>query len=189
LVRAELSRANAPIVVAAQVELDKPHKDFFHGDALMTSRTQLEIKIGGCGCVSHGKSDIVLLKSTGAVKLTCHRHGPADVVAAIDANDVDVAVEIKACPSSMREQRLKCCNDVKKMYRLVKAHPNIRAFFLLLDKSVSIPEFATVRSKKHRDCLEDIGGQVHQRCLAGRPSVEVWDIDAETLMPRRRYYG
>jgi hypothetical protein len=149
LIKTELNRAGAPLEVAAKVKLDKPHKDFSHGDALKTNRTQLEMKIGGCECLSHGKTDVLLLKSSGPVKLTCHRHGPTDVIADIDADDVDAAIEIKACPSSMSGQRHKCRADVTKLYQLVHAHPGIQAYFLLLDKSVSIPELAAVSSPKH----------------------------------------
>lgn len=189
LIKTELRRAKAPLEVGATVRLDKPHKHFFHGSALRTSRTQLEMKIGGCKCDSHGKTDVLLLKATGPVKLTCHRHGPTDVIADIDAADVDVAVEIKACPSSMSGQRHKCRADVTKLHRLVKAHPRIQAYFLLLDKSVSIRELATVSSPKHKDWLEDMNSKVRGKPPLRRPFVEIWDLDADSPAPRRRFYG
>jgi hypothetical protein len=123
------------------------------------------------------------------VKLTCHRHGPMDVIADIGADDVDVAIEIKACPSSMSGQRDKCRSDVTKLHRLVEAHPRIRAYFLFLDKSVSIPELAAVSSPKHKDWLEGMNGKVRGEPPVRRPFVEIWDLDADALMPRRRFYG
>ena len=160
LIKTELRRKNAPLEVAATVKLDKPHRHFFYGNAFTTNRMQLEMKIGGCRCDSHGKTDVLILNSVGPVNPTCHRHGPTDVVADIDADDVDVAIEIKACPSSMSGQRYKCRADVTKLYRLVHAHPGIQAYFLLLDKSVSIPELAAVSAPKHMDWLGEMNGKV-----------------------------
>jgi hypothetical protein len=189
LIKTGLRRAKAPLEVGAIVKLDKPHKHFLHGNSLKTSRTQLEMKIGGCLCDGHGKTDILLLKVPGPVKLTCHLHGPADVIADIDASDVDVAIEIKACPSSMSGQRKKCRADVAKLHRLVEAHPRINAYFLFLDKSVSIPKLAAVSSPKHKDWLEDMNNKVRGKRPTRRPFVEIWDLDTDVLVPRRRFYG
>ena len=189
LIKTELRRAKAPLEVGAIVKLDKPQKHFLHGNSLETSRMQLEMKIGGCRCDGHGKTDLLLLKAAGPVKLTCHRHGPADVIADIDAANVDVAIEIKACPSSMSGQRDKCRADVTKLHRLVNAHPGIQAYFLLLDKSVSIPELAAVSSPKHKDWLEDMNDEVRVKRPTRRPFVEIWDLDTDALAPRRRFYG
>ncbi len=189
LVKSQLRRAQEPLEVAAQVTLDKPHKHFSHGNVLKTNRTQLEMKIGRCGCDAHGKTDVLVLKAAGPVNLTCHRHGPTDVIADIDAEDVDVAIEIKACPSSMNGQRHKCRADVTKLYRLVEAHPKIHAYFLLLDKSVSIPKLAAVSKPKHKDWLEDMNDRIRRKPPARRAFVEIWDLDADSLRPRRRFYG
>src|SRR5208282_5602581 len=94
LIKSELKRERAPLEVAAVVNLDKPHKRFFHGDRLKTNRTQLEMKIGRCQCEGHGRTDVLVLNAAGPVNLTCHRNGPTDVVADIDAEEVAVAIEI-----------------------------------------------------------------------------------------------
>lgn len=190
LIKTELRRAEAPLKVAAVVKMDKPHKRFSHGNRLTTNRTQLEMKIGRCECdVPHGRTDVLVLNAAGPVNLTCHAQGPADVVADIDAEDVDVAIEIKACPSSMGGQRDKCRADVTKLYELVRAHREIQTYFLMLDKSVSIPRLATVSSPKHREWLTDMDRPVHAKRPARRAHVEIWDLDEDSLRPRRRYYG
>jgi hypothetical protein len=189
LIKSELKREKVPLAVAAAVTLDRPHRHFFHGHRLKTNRIQLEMKIGRCQCESHGKTDLLLLNAAGPVNLTCHRHGPTDVVADIDAEDVDVAIEIKACPSSMGGQRKKCRADVTKLYDLVKAHRGIRAYFLMLDKSVSIPELATASAPKHMEWVDELESKVRDKRPQRRPFVEICDIDAESLTPRRRFYG
>jgi hypothetical protein len=189
LIKTELRRAKAPLEVAATIELDRPHKRFFHGNHLKTSRTQLEMKIGRCECHGHGTTDVLVLNAAGPVTLTCHRHGPTDVIADIDAGDVDVAIEIKACPSSMGGQRDKCRADVNKLYRLADVHRRIHTYFLLLDKSVSIPKLATASPSRHIDWLTDMDRTVHGKRPARRPYVELWDLNADSLAPRRRFYG
>jgi hypothetical protein len=123
LVNEGLAQQPAPLDVIAQIELTPPSRGFAHALDQRTNRVQLEMKIGGCGCEKHGITDLLVLSAKGPVTLTCHRHGPADVIAEIDVNDVETAVEIKACPSSMRDQQRKCALDVEKLHRLVKSHP------------------------------------------------------------------
>jgi hypothetical protein len=181
LINGELKAANSPLDVPAKVELEGPHNDFTHAENLRTNRTQLEMKIAGCTCDKHGITDVLILKSGGPVRLTCHHHGPADVIADINVDDVSVAIEMKACPSSMREQRAKCRKDVEKLYGLVRTHQEISAHFVFLDKSVSIGELANVAVPVHQEWISELEHTVGELAPEGRPTVAIWDIDPNSL--------
>jgi len=189
LINAQMKSAKWDVEVPATVKLDKLHADYSHAKTLKTNRTQLEMKITGCKCSTHGITDVLILRAGAPVTLTCHRNGPADVVADIAVEDVEVAVEIKACPSSMKEQRAKCRKDVEKLYSLVDSHRHVSAHFVFLDKSVSIGELAKVGLPKHKEWMEELQHTVSIQPAHGLPKVAIWDIDPKHLAPRCRFYG
>src|SRR6516162_3195972 len=88
LLRQELKPNDLYCQVADKRPLHKYTKEF------KTSRVQLELKISGTK-----KSDIVVLRPDRKPRLTCWPGGPTDVVAAIEPEDVEAAIEMKAAPS------------------------------------------------------------------------------------------
>jgi hypothetical protein len=188
LVNLELGPAHRD--VAAEIHLEPEDHNFNHADNLRTLRTQLEMKIGRCGCNGHGKTDLLVLRDDLPVELTCHRNGPADVIASIDAGNVQAAVEMKACPSSMPDQQVQCRADVEKLQALVNAHPHIAGHFVFLDTSVSIPPFAIANPPRQSAWIQGMPLPISEARPQGRNVVEIWDINPELPgQPRRRFYG
>jgi hypothetical protein len=191
----QLPQQQLPADVQAIVQLVPPHPPrFLHATDQLTSRVQLEMKIGQCNCASeHGKTDIVLLRDRGPVTLTCHVFCPSDIIAAINANDVVAAIELKACPSSMGGERAKCSADIEKLFSLVDAHRVIAGYFVFLDKSIAMPQIAEVLPSQpamHREWTDFFPDRItNTRPPLEVPYVTIWDINPNLpLQPRVRFY-
>ncbi len=169
-------------VVSSQITAKDPlHR---HTRGFQTSRVQLELKVGGIL-----KSDIVIFQADRTPRLTCWAGGPTDVVAAVEPDDVEAVIEMKASPSRAREQREAFAEDVKKLADLRARYPHIQCYFVLVDKSLSVPGAACdpsradgswplEPSRKMREGSETNDGNL----------VEVWDLACDPdPSPRVRF--
>jgi hypothetical protein len=180
LLRQELNPEVVNPQVISRSPLLRHTKDF------KTSRVQLELKVGGTK-----KSDIVVLRADRKPRLTCWPGGPTDVVAAIEPDDVEAVIEMKAAPSRAPEQRAAFVDDITKLDDLRGKHPHIQCYFVLIDKSLPVPgaacdppQFADETwplepPRKLQESLTDTSGSF----------VEVWDLAGNPVpTPRVRYW-
>jgi hypothetical protein len=179
-----LRKAINPEFVTAQIMAKNSLHQ--HTRAFKTSRVQLELKVGG-----RKKSDIVILRADRNPRLTCWPAGPTDVVAAIDPDDVEAVIEMKAAPSRAPEQREAFTDDIKKLDELRGKHPRIQCYFVLVDKSVPVPGASCDPSQSADDTWPLALPRKLQASIAEGTEefVEVWDLGC-TLdpTPRLRYW-
>jgi hypothetical protein len=167
-----------PALVNSEISAKSPLHQ--HTTEFQTSRVQLELKVGG-----PEKSDIVVFRADRRPRLTCWPAGPTDVVAKVEPDDVEAVIEIKAAPSQAREQRAAFADDILKLEELHAKHPQLACFFVLVDKSLSVPgavceSSQVVEGRAPRDLREDAGSNAENR-------VEVWDLTCcPDPMPRVR---
>jgi hypothetical protein len=90
-----------------------------HTRECKTSRVQLEMKVG-----SSKKSDIVILRADRKPRLICFPAGPTDVVAALNPDDVEAVIELKASPSRHPGERAAFAADIEKLDALRENHPS-----------------------------------------------------------------
>lgn len=129
-------------------------------------RVQHELKIGkaesGTEANNRKKTDIVLLRdaqATDPVRLTCEKFGPLDVIASIEAKDVEAVIEIKAACSADPAQRHLFRKDIAKLLEIesvFSACPNASYHFVLIDKSIPIEPFTAN--------------------WGGKPAVDEWEL-------------
>lgn len=110
-----------------------------------TRRVQLEMKICFPADVKNKRADLVVLRNSAPVQLSCHKNGPGDIVAALRPEDVSVAVEIKASPSRDNDQLKEYASDLLRLLAL-NEECEINGFFVLLDKSH--PRFGSVAATR-----------------------------------------
>jgi hypothetical protein len=176
-----------PKIVRATIKphrtLEHPH---VHHEELWTSRVQLQMKVGGAKV-----TDIIVFRADRPVTLTCYDTGPADVVAKVCPEDVEAAIEIKAAPSWNRKDRRSFADDIEKLHELrTKAAPHLCCFFVLLDKSLSVPGATSSRLSdgSWRTTLLERGFE-----MSLSPSlscVEAWDLESgDPPIPRVEYWS
>lgn len=141
-IQAELRRLiveslDRPTTAATLVNLDGTPAPNLQVD---TDRVQLEMKIGSAPLahenlekVLRARTDLVLLRNE-IVELRRAPNGYYDIVAAIEPQFVQVAVEIKASPSHALQQKIGYARDIERLLRLKQRHA-IEGFFIILDKS------------------------------------------------------
>jgi hypothetical protein len=157
-----------------------------HTRAFKTSRIQLELKVGGTK-----KSDIVILRADRNPRLTCWPGGPTDVVAAIDPDDVEAVIELKASPSSAPEQREAFADDIKKLDELRGKHPHIQCYFVLVDKALPVPGATSGPCQSYEDTWDlALPRKLQESIGEGTEGfVEVWDLGCTpNPTPRLRYW-
>lgn len=179
-----LRQTLSPAVVCSQIRPKSRNSRHQHTRDFETSRVQLELKVGG----KRRKSDIVVFRADRKPRLTCWPAGPTDVVAAIKPDDVEAVIEMKAAPSQANELRARIDDDLQKLSELRAEHPQIQCYFVLIDKSVSVPgascdpslaqDLPLDPARKLRESPENTGGNL----------IEVWDLDCGSPpRPRLRY--
>jgi hypothetical protein len=157
-----------------------------HAKDFKTSRVQLELKVGGTK-----KSDIVVLRADRKPRLTCWPGGPTDVVAAIEPDDVEAVIEMKAAPSRDPAQREAFRADIQKLDDLRGKHPHIQCYFVLIDKSLPVPG---ATCDPCQSAIEDWPLELPRKLQEsiGEDSgsfVEVWDLAGHPEpKPRIRYW-
>lgn len=178
LLRQELK----PGVVNSQIAAKRTSRHR-HTRDFKTSRVQLELKVGG-----RKKSDIVVLRADRKPRLTCWPPGPTDVVAAIEPEDVEAVIEMKAAPSQSLKQRAAFDDDLEKLDNLRVKQPHIQCYFVLIDKSLSVPgatcdptqagSWPLDPERRLRESLDGTSGNF----------IDVWDLDCSPdPKPRLRY--
>jgi hypothetical protein len=173
-----------PDVVNPEVIAKSPlHK---HTNVFKTSRVQLELKVGGTK-----KSDIVVLRADRKPRLTCWPGGPTDVVAAIEPDDVEAVIEMKAAPSRSPKNRAAFVADVKKLDDLRAKHPHLQCYFVLIDKSLPVRGAVCDPCQPADESwtLELQGGLQDSLDEGTASFVEVWDLECSSdPAPRKRYW-
>lgn len=103
-------------------------KILLRGDESRIDDEELEGRRGG----KDDRTDLLLYRRDN-VRLVMHRNGPGDIVYRSFPESVLAALEIKADPSHMSQQRQKYGSDIERLLKLRSR--KVFGFFVLLDKS------------------------------------------------------
>ena len=129
-----------------------------HSGLHQVQRVQMEIKVDGLQ-----RSDVVVLRDGGTIQITRYGQGVNDVVAKVQAKDVDAIIELKACCSADISMRHGCRLDVVKLARIECVRP-IRKYFVFIDKSLASSKLPALNGRKERIAREDWHGESWPQC-------------------------
>jgi hypothetical protein len=109
-------------------------------------------------------------------------------VAAIEPDDVEAVIEMKAAPTQADELRARIDDDLQKLTELRAEHPQIQCYFVLIDKSVSVPGASCDPSLAKKWPLDPARVLRQTPNTAGETLIDVWDLDCSSdPRPRLRY--
>ena len=143
---------------------------FSHPAPFFTSRVHLESKIipGRTD-----RTDVAILRTDRAT-LTCVG-GPTDAILRIDPSDV-AAVELKVCPTSLRDQREACAKDLATLWELKRDAPHIHCFFVVVDQSIAVP--GTENSRPPGACWRELVQLTESHIRPESQHIEQWELRA-----------
>jgi hypothetical protein len=117
------------------------------------------------------------------VELECTGNGSGDIVASVASKFVGAAIEVKASPSKMPEQKGKYVEDIKALLDL-KINAGVSdCYFVLLDKSIALYGGALPTSSAH-PCIAWNHSQqqgIHFKPPKGSSAINVNDLQSAGL--------
>lgn len=179
LIRGGLTPPTVPVII----DTKSPHQ---YAPGLFTSRVHLEMKVTG-----DLRCDVVVLRAERETVLTCYKSGPTDIVRRLRPDDVEAVVEIKAAPSRFPGIGDQIASDIRKLGELQRKHPQISCFFVLVDKSISVPG-----AKSRTPLDDDRWRNLVSSTLKPHPTpsstsrfIEAWDlVRGASPSPRIEYW-
>ena len=108
---------------------------YFENNTVSTDRVRLEARIfRKCmeGVAGKERTDIIIYNRSN-VSIFRHPNGPGDIVYCSNTDSVLAAIEIKASPSHLLDEKIKYARDIARLLSL-RRH-GIAGFFVVLDKS------------------------------------------------------
>lgn len=178
-----LQRSLSPDTLPARIVL-RGGASHRHTGPFRTARVQLEMRVG-----SAKRTDIVVLRADRQPQLTCYPPGPTDVVAALDPDDVEAVIEVKAAPSRVKVEPPRFAQDVIRLGELQARHRHMQAYFVLVDKSLSVPGATSVTPADDTWVSLLKEGRLSSSEPQSRAFVEVWDLHgSDGLSARTRFW-
>jgi len=107
-------------------------------------------------------------------QLTCEDYGPTDFWQRLRGEDLAVAVEIKASPSTYSRAPADYAKDLAKLCALKAQFPRVEAMFVLFDKALSLPAAQGLKGPAQWEAKAAL--DLHTTSGGAGTAVEVWDL-------------